>query len=504
MTIQSLPGTALWPDSLSASPDHGLNSISLDLSTEQFAMMGRARWYDTDATKSLVAIHQHFIGGTVTGAGVLECARQGTTNVQPFRPDGVVSQVSSLAAGASPTAGTFTRFLFDTPVSVAQREKVAFVFRFSTFVAGSTVSLGVQVHNAPGGPYRNRSGVVRSADSGGTWAIFGSTSSIPVTVLEFSDGTYGMLEGAAPGWPGQDLITAGVNSSLGFSFTPSSDFPVDGVWCDLQLATAPAAVECRLYADLVLQETVTLTTDDIFATVVGRVEFPFASQRIFEQGVRYTILMHPTVGVFRMGRYNYTQAGMRRNVHPLALDPRLATRTLGGVWLAESTLAQLRLGLIVGVFAGYSADPLSTWSVVDDVFHYITEHGIAGESTDWALLRRRMMDAPVSDQLVVVAEDGGNLPEIADGAGIGDSAMQDVGVLITVRGAAWDSDASLTKAQEILTSLHGLRSTVLGSSGGPLYLRVRAMTSEPVFAGYDDTGRPRHTIALRLLRAQLQ
>lgn len=138
-------------------------------------------------------------------------------------------------------------------------------------------------------------------------------------------------------------------------------------------------------------------------------------------------------------------------------------------------------------------------SAVDDVFTFLTVGGYAGGSSDWDLLRRRTMDSPARDQLVVVMEDGGPLPEIPATEGIGDCAMEDLGILVRVRAGAWDGDASEVKAAEIRDALHGLRSTTIGSRQ---YLRARALTGEPVFAGFDDTGRPHHTVAFRLLAEQ--
>jgi len=100
------------------------------------------------------------------------------------------------------------------------------------------------------------------------------------------------------------------------------------------------------------------------------------------------------------------------------------------------------------------------------------------------------------DAAVVVGEDGGAQPEIAAPAGIGDSAMGDAGVLVTVRAAQWKSNDSFAKAAEILVALHGLLDVMVGSTQ---YLRVVALTSEPVFAGFDEQGRPLHTVAFRLL-----
>ena len=134
-------------------------------------------------------------------------------------------------------------------------------------------------------------------------------------------------------------------------------------------------------------------------------------------------------------------------------------------------------------------------SVVDDVYAYLEDQGIAGGSTEWDISRRREMDSPMADQLVVVSED----------AGVGDPEMPaspaefDIGVHVTVRGVAWDGDSSAAKALEIHTALHGLLDTEVGST---TYIRVRARTTEPVFVGFSENGRPSHTVACLLLTNQ--
>jgi hypothetical protein len=138
-------------------------------------------------------------------------------------------------------------------------------------------------------------------------------------------------------------------------------------------------------------------------------------------------------------------------------------------------------------------------NVVQDVYDYLLAQNVAGPShPDFDLVRRNMTDeTPVRDAVVVVAEDGGAQPEQPATSGIGDSAMSDAGVLVTVRAAALDGDASFTKAQEILDLLHGQHGVQL-VSGGTQYLRIGAL-SEPIFAGFDDQQRPTHTVAFRLL-----
>lgn len=135
--------------------------------------------------------------------------------------------------------------------------------------------------------------------------------------------------------------------------------------------------------------------------------------------------------------------------------------------------------------------------VVSDVFSALVLFGLAGGSTGWDIIRRKDMDEHTQDRLVVLSEDGGTAPEMATTSGIGDAALGDPAVLLTVRAGASDSDASAAKAADIILLLHGQRNVVLGST---LYYRIRTRTLEPIFAGFDDKGRPRHTISFQLLR----
>ena len=135
-------------------------------------------------------------------------------------------------------------------------------------------------------------------------------------------------------------------------------------------------------------------------------------------------------------------------------------------------------------------------SVVEDLYEYLVGEGVAAGSTGWTILRRRIMDAPAGDQLIVLTEDGGALPAIPAEEGIGASAESDPAVQVRVRAKAWDGDASAAKAGEIFTLLHGKRNLIMN---GNLYLRVRAQTAQPVFMGFDSKSRPEHTISFQFL-----
>lgn len=137
---------------------------------------------------------------------------------------------------------------------------------------------------------------------------------------------------------------------------------------------------------------------------------------------------------------------------------------------------------------------------VDDVYAYLLAQGVFGGATHWTGVKRRFTDNPGGDQVVIIQEDGGGMSEQHAEAGIGDSALSQPNVLVSVRAAAWDGNASFAKALAIKETLHGVRGVQLNPPDGSTYLGVVAVTPEPIFAGFDTTGRPLHTLSYRLMR----
>jgi hypothetical protein len=140
-------------------------------------------------------------------------------------------------------------------------------------------------------------------------------------------------------------------------------------------------------------------------------------------------------------------------------------------------------------------------SAVSDVQTHLQYMGLvditmSDAPDDWPSVRRRAHDE--SHRLVVLTEDGGVPPETPADAGIGSSALASPRVQVRVRAEPWNGDASEQKATEIIRELHGRQAITMGET---LYMLVTALTDEPVFMGYDDNGRPEHTVSFDLTRA---
>ena len=138
---------------------------------------------------------------------------------------------------------------------------------------------------------------------------------------------------------------------------------------------------------------------------------------------------------------------------------------------------------------------MPTPSAVRDVQLWMQEVGLVDGSTDWPSVERLLHDE--SERLVVLTDDGGREPELPAAAGLGSAAIGDAGVEIIVRGEAEGPEETQEKAQEILDALHGQFNVGMGYGS---YLRVKSLTSQPAFIGYDERRRPVFRVAVRLAR----
>jgi hypothetical protein len=123
----------------------------------------------------------------------------------------------------------------------------------------------------------------------------------------------------------------------------------------------------------------------------------------------------------------------------------------------------------------------------------LAAQGLVDGATGWPSVRRNLNDT--SDRMVVLTEDGGPPPEITKAEGIGDTAMETIGVQLRVRGAPRLGDEAAAKAQACLDDLDSLQGVQIGTR---VYMSVSAATGEPVFIGFDAKERPEFTVAFRM------
>jgi hypothetical protein len=139
-------------------------------------------------------------------------------------------------------------------------------------------------------------------------------------------------------------------------------------------------------------------------------------------------------------------------------------------------------------------------SVVEDFQAYLEDASLIGGQTGWQSVRRRMLDDV--DRIVCLTEDGGPEPETpAPEGSMGDAALSEPAFQVRVRADRHDSDMAFNMARQINDLLHGL---LREQVNGTWYQRVKAQTTEPVFIGFDERGRPEFTQSFRAVRSTVQ
>lgn len=484
---------------------------SVDAAGDMSATIGNAWWKDSSVTsRSLVAVWFNIESATAVPGTQYRLTRRGVlqSGGQPIEPDTVIAQSLVFPDGVAPsvTGPGMSRFAFSAPAPVAYNEQLSLVWDFLSFAGPSSLRLGFPSVSALGDSLL--SGVVHSVNSGATWTNGGTGGAI-TCALEFADGTFGAIFDQCPA----DTVTTpvAVGDGLGLDMVLSRGLEVYGLWFEIISGDQDIPAELfetrlRLYnADTEeVLASFTIEPHDVRqvggTTVQKQVRVLLSPKQLLTPG-HYRVAAENMLGDLLAGLHLIGHEGMR-----VLLDAegcQGTTRTGAAAWSVPDPLVLPRMGLLVSALDVPEApEPVvvSGTGAVDEVFSFLNAQALAGGSTGWGLVRRHMLDDKRGpNQLVMVTEDGSTQPEQPAAEGIGDAAMGDPGVLITVRGEPQDGDSSYAKAEEIRTALHGLRSTTL-VSGGEFYFRIRSLTAEPVFAGFDDQQRPLHTVGIRLLR----
>ena len=309
-------------------------------------------WTQGGAAKSIRRVQ--FRWGTVTkdGGSALTISLQdvSTTAGPVIRPDETQDQTVAVAnADADFVSDTWYRSgVFSADRSVAYGELVAVVFEFDGAgrLGADTISLSsINVSSGVNFPITNQN--VSVTKTGAVWAAVAQLQNI---ILEFSDGTFGTLQGAYP--------VSAVNSHTGVNtgstpdeyalkFTPEFTMTIDALWALVQAPTG-ADYDVVLYEGTTALVTVSIDQNSL-ANVGARIIVLPITPTDLTAGVDYYIAVKPTTAnsviVFSIDVTDVAfldlSAGSREATY--------ATRTDAGAW-TETTTRRLLAGVqICGV-----------------------------------------------------------------------------------------------------------------------------------------------------------
>lgn len=245
MALQMIPGGGLWMPTRERIVTSFTANALFDATGEKVAFIGSV-WTPSGGAKSIRKLHFNFGGIVKAGGSALTVSLQDvdTTAGPVFRPDGTQDQTVAIAnADANFATNTwYTTGNLSADRSVNDGDLLAVVFEFDG--AGRLGADSVQLRTCLPGVQLSSPGV--SFLASGTWT---NSQTMPVLILEFSDGTLGTFDGAHA-W--SFLSNAGFNSGsaadeFALEFQVPWECQVDAAWIEMNPASNAADFDIVLY-----------------------------------------------------------------------------------------------------------------------------------------------------------------------------------------------------------------------------------------------------------------
>ncbi len=285
-----------------------VTSSTIDATGEKFAMCGGV-WTPTSGTKSIHKVGFLF-GGAITKAGgsvvTLSLQNVDTTVGPPIQPDGTQDQTATIS-NASMVVNTFLlspALSADRSVTFGENVCVVMEFDGAGRLGSDSITFGSISRNS-GSPSTYPNTVLNT----GSWA---TVNRVPIVVFEFSDGSYGTLDGA--------YVFSLFNSTVAYNSGSATDeyalkftVPVNGTITGVGVGVTTAAsadFDIVLYSGTTSLASVSIdyNTWDALVSSVGYVPFPATS---LTTGTTYYISVKPTtannvtIGGYTVGNNAY-------------------------------------------------------------------------------------------------------------------------------------------------------------------------------------------------------
>lgn len=255
MSLTELSRELLFPTIYTGGPiDNGPqfnmgSGQTLDAANEKAALCGYLVWQGRATSKAVSKIH--FRTDSVTYADAGSSLRVGlqdlaTSAGPPTQPDGSFDIFDDIAGGdAELTSASDSTFVTATMTSgsktLSTGDKIAVVWEMTARGGTDSVRLAALSHNT------NLASPVGLVDTTGSWAV----SSLPLVIIEASDGTLGTIVGTIP-------ITASATQAFSDSSDPDEyglvfklpvEVKVTGVMMTIQSAGATSDFDINIFSD---------------------------------------------------------------------------------------------------------------------------------------------------------------------------------------------------------------------------------------------------------------
>lgn len=362
MTYQQIPCGAwiLDPDELLGT----LNAASfasalIDATGEKFACVGRVWFTERTGTKDIRRVGFRFGSVTKAGGSALTVSLQNpsTTTGPPGQPDETQDQTVAIAnADASFASNTWYRTgTLSADRTVSFGEDLAVVIEFD-----GSGRLGSDAVNINYIPNNGRTVGFPVSKTGGSWSGF---LGCPNLVLEFTDGTFGILESSIPT---STFSSAGYNSGstpdeIALAFQLPFKCKIDGVWACVNYGGTAPDFDVVIYQGTTALQTVSIDGNRIRhgSYTYSLLEVPFEELELAANTQYYAALKPTTTNFVTMPYFDVNAAG-HLNCWPGGQNFHQATRVDAGSWSATTTrrpLMGIRLSSFDDGAGGGSPNP---------------------------------------------------------------------------------------------------------------------------------------------------
>lgn len=354
MTTVPLTGQGIMipPGHYNATMAPSFSNVTFDATGDKVAMIGRVWEKDRGASGTKAIRRIQFRWGAVTKAGgsgiTLSIQDVDTANGPIIRPDGTPDQTVAIAA-ADVTASTWHRSnALSADRTVSHGDLIAVVFEFdgggrlgadSYALAGVALSSGVLYPVNQQGAFVNYDGA--------TWAFNNVMLNI---VLEFSDGTYGTLQGALPA---SAINTHAFNSGstpdeYAMKLTPEWECDIDAIGAGVAPATG-ANFDMVLYSGTTVEQTVSVDQNATINTSVRPTTLPIPLENLAANSDYYISVKPTTTNNVTVYSFDVNDVAFLDLLGPWGNEMTYATRTDSGSWTETTTRRLFAWAQLAGV-----------------------------------------------------------------------------------------------------------------------------------------------------------
>lgn len=353
MALVSVSGVGLyypriWPGF--STPAFSSTAVGpIDAAGEMAAYVGRVWFPDRTGTKSIRYICFRF--GTVvkTNGSTIIASLQNvsTTATPPGVPDEVIDEHVHIA---NADAGYASNTWYKTAALSADRavtygSDLAVVVEYDSFSAGDSFYLSSMVlGSALDNPHTcfavNKVGAP-------AWAVI---AAIPNVIFEFTDGTFGTLDGSYSG-SAYNAHQANLGTTVADEFALNFQVPfpcvVDGLWSVVSPSAATADFELLLYSGTSAIATVTVDANTTVSSNPRKLLAPIPETTLAENTL-YRVAVRPTVtgSGGNVSCYSLDVADANHfTVHAGGTSLQYSTRLDQGAWSAATTTRRLLAGV---------------------------------------------------------------------------------------------------------------------------------------------------------------